>query len=116
LDLLFGNYQKAVDLFALRDRHVLPNSIVHADNGGGVILWRNLGNGTCADVTDRAGLGKVTGWILAAGHGDLDNDGWQDLYLAGDFGPDFLFLNNRNGTFRDATAEAIGFDDRHGMN
>ncbi|HXO42295.1 MAG TPA: CRTAC1 family protein [Thermoanaerobaculia bacterium] len=116
LDLLFGNYLKAVDLFDLKDPHVLPNSIEHADNGGGVTLWRNQGNGTFADVTDKAGLGRLPGWILALGHADLDNDGWQDLYLAGDFGTDYLFLNNRNGTFRDATAAAIGYDSRHGMN
>ena len=116
LDLLFGNYQKAVDLFDLKDRHVLPNTIDHADNGGGVTLWRNLGNGAFADVTDRAGLGQITGWILAVGHADLDNDGWQDLYLAGDFGTDHLLLNNRNGTFRDVSAEAIGVDSKHGMN
>jgi len=116
LDLLFGNYQKAVDLFDLKDPHVLPSSIDHADNGGGVTLWRNQGNGTFADVTERAGLGRIAGWILAVGHADLDNDGWQDLYLAADFGPDFLLLNNRNGTFRDVTATAIGIDSKHGMN
>ena len=116
LDLLFGNYLKAVDLFDLKDPHVLPNSIEHADNGGGVTLWRNQGNGTFVDVTDKAGLGRLPGWILALGHADLDNDGWQDLYLAGDFGTDYLFLNNRNGTFRDATAAAIGYDSKHGMN
>jgi hypothetical protein len=116
LDLLFGNYEKAVDLFDLKDRHVLPNTIDHADNGGGVTLWRNLGNGAFADVTDRAGLGQITGWILAVGHADLDNDGWQDRYLAGDFGTDHLLLNNRNGTFRDVSAEAIGVDTKHGMN
>jgi enediyne biosynthesis protein E4 len=116
LDLLFGNYLKAVDLFDLKDPHVLPNSIDHADNGGGVTLWRNQGNGTFADVTDRAGLGRLPGWILAVGHADVDNDGWQDLYLAGDFGTDYLFVNNRNGTFRDVTAAAIGYDGKHGMN
>jgi len=116
LDLLFGNYLKAVDLFDLKDPHVLPNSIDHADNGGGVTLWRNQGNGTFADVTDKAGLGRLPGWILAVGHADVDNDGWQDLYLAGDFGTDYLFVNNRNGTFRDVTAAAIGYDGKHGMN
>ncbi|HVT18865.1 MAG TPA: CRTAC1 family protein [Thermoanaerobaculia bacterium] len=116
LDLLFGNYQRAVDLFDLKDRHVLPNRIDSADNGGGVTLWRNLGNGTFADVTEKAGLGKLSGWTLALGHADLDNDGWQDVYMAVDFGPDRLFLNNRNGTFREVTAEAIGIDGKHGMN
>jgi hypothetical protein len=116
LDLLFGNYQKAVDLFDLKDPHVLPNSIDHADNGGGVTLWHNLGNGTFVDATEKAGLGRISGWILAVGHADLDNDGWQDLYLAGDFGPDYLLLNNHDGTFRDVTATAIGYDGKHGMN
>ena len=58
---------------------------------------------------------------MDVGHGDLNNDGWQDLYLADDYGTDRLFFNNgrdANGkvTFRDATKEAIGFDTKKGMN
>ncbi|HVT60585.1 MAG TPA: CRTAC1 family protein [Thermoanaerobaculia bacterium] len=116
LDLLFGNYFKPVNLFDLKDPHVLPNNLDQADNGGGVTLWRNMGNGTFVDVTEKAGLGRHTGWTLDVGHGDFNNDGWQDIYLADDYGTDRLFLNNGNGTFREVTEEAIGFDTKKGMN
>jgi hypothetical protein len=116
LDLLFGNYFKPVNLLDLKDPHVLPNDLDNAVNGGGVTLWRNQGNGTFVDVTDKAGLGRHTGWTLDVGHGDFNNDGWQDIYLADDYGTDRLFLNNRNGTFREVTEEAIGFDTKKGMN
>ncbi|HKD82610.1 MAG TPA: CRTAC1 family protein [Candidatus Angelobacter sp.] len=116
LDLLFGNYFKPVNLLHLKDTHVLPNSMVNATNGGGVSLWRNLGNGVFEDVTEKANLGGIKEWIFDVGHGDLNNDGLQDIYLASDYGPDHLFLNNGNGTFREATARAIGWDNKNGMN
>jgi hypothetical protein len=116
LDLLFGNYFQPVNLLDLKDPHVLPNNLDAATNGGGVTLWRNTGRGTFADVTDKAGLGKVTGWTLDLGHGDFNNDGLQDIYMACDFGTDHIFLNNGDGTFREVTETATGWDTKKGMN
>jgi ASPIC and UnbV/FG-GAP-like repeat len=116
LDLLFGNYFKPVNLFELRDPHVLPTDLDNAANGGGVTLWRNAGGGRFEDATARAGLARHSGWTLDVGHGDFNNDGLPDIYLACDYGTDRLFLNNGDGTFREATAKAIGFDTKKGMN
>jgi enediyne biosynthesis protein E4 len=116
LDLLFGNYFQPVNLLDLKDPHVLPNNLDGATNGGGVTLWRNTGKGTFEDVTDKAGLGKVTGWTLDVGHGDFTNDGLQDIYLACDFGTDHIFLNNGDGTYREITEKATGWDTKKGMN
>jgi enediyne biosynthesis protein E4 len=116
LDLLFGNYFRPENLLDLRDPHVLPNDLDNAVNGGGVTLWRNTGKGRFEDVTDKAGLGKVTGWTLDVGHGDFNNDGLQDIYLACDFGTDHIFLNNGDGTFREVTDKATGWDTKKGMN
>ena len=116
LDLLFGNYFQPVNLLDLRDPHVLPNDLDNAVNGGGATLWHNNGDGSFTDVTERAGLGKHTGWTLDVGHGDFNNDGLQDIYLACDYGTDRLFLNNGDGTFRDVTEKSIGFDTKKGMN
>jgi len=128
LDLLFGNYFKPVDLLALEDRHVLPPDLDQSSNGGGVTLWRNLGvpatparsEGrlwiTFKDVTHAAGLSAHHGWTLDVGHADLDDDGWPDIYLAADYGTDRLFWNQRDGTFLDGTAAALGIDTRKGMN
>ncbi len=121
LDLLLGNYFPPVSLIDLPTPHVLPNDLDNAVNGGGATLWRNVTepgskNLRFVEVTEKAGLSRHTGWTLDAGHADLNNDGWQDLYLAGDYGTDRLFFNNGDGTFRDATKEAIGLDTRKGMN
>src|ERR1700733_14800388 len=116
LDLLFGNYFPPVNLLDLKDPHVLPNNLDGATNGGGVTLWHNTGKGTFKDVTGRAGLGKVTGWTLDVGHGDFNNDGLQDIYLACDFGTDHVFLNNGDGSFREVTEKATGWDTKKGMN
>jgi len=122
LDLLFGNYFRPVNLLELKDPHVLPNNLDQADNGGGVTLWHNEGPNARGDVTfvettAKAGLAKHTGWTLDVGHADLDNDGWQDLYFADDYGTDRLFWNHRDGTFTDGTEKALGgLDTKKGMN
>ncbi len=125
LDLLFGNYFEPKNLLDLPDRHVLPEDLDDANNGGGVTLWRNLGARPArgegwvrfADVTKAAGLAAHTGWTLDVGHADLDGDGWQDVYLACDYGTDRLFWNQRDGTFVDGTVAALGgLDTKKGMN
>jgi hypothetical protein len=120
-DLLLAHYFAAADLLALETPLVLPDNLDDAENGGGVSLYRNVTAAGSreirfAEVTAAAGLAHHRGWTLDAGHADLDRDGWPDLYLATDYGTDRLFFNQRDGTFRDATREAIGFDTRKGMN
>jgi hypothetical protein len=73
------------------------------------VLYRNKGDGTFEDVTERAGVGDHHyGCGLAVG--DIDNDGDTDLYVT-NYGPNVLYLNNGNGTFTDVTEEAgVGCD------
>ena len=116
LDLMFGNYFKPLNLLDLKDPHVLPNDLDNAINGGGVTMWRGLGDGRFEEVTDKAGFANHTGWTLDIGHGDLDNDGDQDVYLANDYGTDRLYMNNGDGTFTEVTEKALGWDTKKGMN
>jgi enediyne biosynthesis protein E4 len=67
-------------------------------------LYRNKGDGTFEDVTDRAALGQ-SGWGQAACVGDVDNDGFDDLYVTY-WGQNRLFRNRGNGTFEDITERA----------
>ncbi|MBC30609.1 MAG: hypothetical protein CMH48_07155 [Muricauda sp.] len=61
-------------------------------------LFRNDGD-HFTDVTEVAGL-KTFGLSLSATAGDLNGDGWPDLYVSNDFStPDYLFINNQDGTF-----------------
>src|SRR5690606_33855019 len=65
-------------------------------------LFRNLGNFRFEDVTVPAGVGDDSGeWKQGAAFVDVDNDGWLDLYVCRFDAPNQLFMNQRDGTFRD---------------
>ncbi len=106
---------------------------IYVNNLGTNILYRNNGNGTFADVTQRAGVGQNS-WSSSAAFFDYDNDGWLDLMVVNyihwsvatevdcfarggipDYcsplaykspAPDTLYHNRGNGTFEDVTAKA----------
>jgi hypothetical protein len=80
------------DLWNPVSTHVMHETFTHASNGGHKVLYHNRGDGTFEDVTEKAGI-NTTFWTLAVGAGDLNNDGWPDLYIANDFGPDEVYLN-----------------------
>jgi hypothetical protein len=115
LDLFVGGYFAPVNVFNPDTPRFFPESFETANNGGGLTLYRNNGNGTFTDVTAKAGF-KLSGWTLDLGHADADNDGDDDLYVACDFGTDRFFVNNGNGTFTEITEKAIGIDSKKGMN
>ncbi|HYD83988.1 MAG TPA: VCBS repeat-containing protein, partial [Opitutus sp.] len=70
-------------------------------------LFRNNGDGTFTNVTDRAGIrGETQGH--SATWWDYDRDGWPDLYVANDFAPaDQLYRNNGDGTFSDVLDQVV---------
>jgi hypothetical protein len=115
LDLFIGGYFKPVDIFHPDTPMFFPENFETANNGGGITAFHNNGNGTFTDVTAKIGL-KTSGWTLDLGHADADNDGFDDLYAACDFGTDRFFHNNGDGTFTDITEKAIGIDTKKGMN
>jgi enediyne biosynthesis protein E4 len=67
-------------------------------------LYRNRRNGTFEDVTDAAGL-RHTGWASSVCAGDIDNDGWTDLFVTY-YGQNVLYRNTGNGRFIDITSRA----------
>ncbi len=104
LDLYVTAYfRNDIDLWHLTSTRIMHNSFEFATNGGKNFLFRNVGAGKFADVTDRMGVGS-TRWTLAAASADFNADGWADIYLANDYGPEELFLNDRGQRFILATA------------
>jgi hypothetical protein len=67
-------------------------------------LFENDGKGHFTDVTEKAGLAG-TGYDIGVAIGDYDNDGYEDMFLAGVY-RNTLYHNNGNGTFSDVTAKA----------
>ena len=70
-------------------------------------LYHNSGKGTFTDVTVQAGnLDKDSSRGLGVVWGDINNDGYPDLVVANDAQPNLLYVNQRNGTFRETALEA----------
>ena len=106
-----------IDLFVARyvqtDLHRLPPPDPHVEGYRSVILqmpdemegesnflFRNRGDGTFEDVSEKAGVNnsrKLHG--MGVVWGDYDDDGWPDLYVTNDAGTNYLYHNNGDGTF-----------------
>jgi hypothetical protein len=73
-------------------------------------LWKNLGNGRFANITNQAGLAMPDAIAVACSFADIDNDGDPDLFVTTVRHGNRLFENIGNGTFRDITAQAgVGY-------
>jgi enediyne biosynthesis protein E4 len=75
-------------------------------------LYHNNGNGTFSDVTEKAGLLNKDGKSLAVVLTDMNGDGWTDIFIANDTQRNFIYLNNRDGAFRDVSySSGAGFSE-----
>jgi hypothetical protein len=63
------------------------------------VLYRNDGRGEFEDISMQAGITSHLGNGLGVAVGDVDEDGWPDVFVANDSTPNFLFHNDRNGSF-----------------
>jgi hypothetical protein len=109
LDLHVGNYlnyslnmdQKCTSLSGTRD--YCPPRVYTAQPSR---FYRNLGHGTFADETAKAQLAGQYGPALGITTADFDSDGWLDIYIANDGHENLLWMNQRNGTFKNTALVA----------
>jgi hypothetical protein len=103
LDLFVGqylNYSIAANVVCYSvsgQRDYCPPSVYRARPSH---LFRNNRDGTFSDITAAAGMATEYGPALGVSTADFNRDGWIDLYVANDGAPNQLWINQRNGTFR----------------
>jgi len=93
-----------LDIFKNRDANI------------GVKLFKN-DNNHFSDITQKAGFSNsALTYGLGAGIADINKDGWQDIYISNDYGvPDYLYINNKNGTFTNQLQSSIGHTSHFSM-
>ncbi|MEO5995807.1 MAG: VCBS repeat-containing protein [Chitinophagaceae bacterium] len=114
LDLLLLNHNpKRISNLNEASIHSLLNQ---ENKQAGTRLFRN-DNNHFVDVTKESGiLNSTLNYNLGAGIGDINNDGWPDIYVSNDYlVPDFLYMNNHNGTFTNSIQQQIGHTSEFSM-
>jgi hypothetical protein len=115
LDLFVSRYVK-IDLAALPEfgkgktceyRGIAVQCGPRGLPGLGDLLFRNDGNGRFTDVSEAAGVSDPKGYFgLGVAWVDVNDDGWPDLFVANDSTPNFLYLNQKDGTFKESAFPA----------
>ncbi|WP_242135634.1 VCBS repeat-containing protein [Aestuariivivens marinum] len=98
LDMFLINHYTSPLKYSETDKMIKTKGILTGDR-----LYQNR-KGKFFDVTEMAGITNINrlSYGLGVSIGDVNNDGWPDVYVANDYeGKDFLYLNNKNGTFTD---------------
>lgn len=100
---ILNNSYQAIGSFNL-----MKNERPNRDKLGGDKLMRNDGT-VFTDVSEQAGIfGSVIGFGLGATVGDVNKDGWPDIYVSNDFFErDYLYINNKNGTFNECLTKQM---------
>lgn len=100
--LLNNSFQSVSEFDIKKDQREIRDTL------GGNKLFRN-DEGHFTDVSNEAGIyGSKIGFGLGVSVGDVNRDGWMDIYVSNDFFErDYLYINNRNGTFSESLSDQI---------
>ena len=105
MDVFFVNHPKDFATITQITAKMENGKLVRAEDTASVRISNRLyenRNGHFVDVTKKAGLLTHNAFGLAAAIYDFNHDGWPDIYVSNDFNkPDYLFINNGNGTFHE---------------
>lgn len=94
LDFNYTNHQICRSSSGVKD-YCAPQTYSAVNNR----LYRNNGDGTFDDWTNRSKIGKGVSKTLGVNASDLNHDGWMDIYAANDAIPNHMWINQQDGTF-----------------
>lgn len=115
LDLFVANYVKwtpETDIYVTRDGKTKSYATPEGYKGETSRLYRNIEGKQFEDVTVESGILNEEGKSLGIAIADFNDDGWPDLVVSNDTQPNFLYINQGDGTFNDvAIPSGIGYDE-----
>lgn len=115
VDLFVANYVKWTpesDIYVTRDGKNKSYATPDVYKGETCRLYKNINGKSFEDITEKAGLLNDEGKSLSAAMEDFNNDGWPDIVVSNDTQPNFLYINNADGTFTNIANQAgLGYDE-----
>lgn len=115
LDLFVANYVKwtpETDIYTTRDGKTKSYATPDVYQGESCRLYHNIKGKYFEDITERAGVLNEEGKSLAVAIADFNHDDWPDIVVVNDTQPNFLYINNGDGTFiNKAIVAGIGYDE-----
>ena len=115
LDLFVANYVKwtpATDIYTTRDGKTKSYATPDVYEGESCRLYRNMQGKSFEDITVNAGVLNNEGKSLGVAIEDFNNDRWPDIVISNDTQPNFLYMNNGDGTFKNMAIPAgIAYDE-----
>ncbi|MGQ8338613.1 CRTAC1 family protein [Sunxiuqinia sp. A32] len=115
LDLFVASYVKwtpETDIYITRDGKNKSYATPDVYEGESCRLYRNIKGKYFEDITEKAGVLNHEGKSLGVAIADFNNDNWPDMVVSNDTQPNFLYMNNGDGTFTDkAVVAGIGYDE-----
>ncbi len=107
LDLYVGNYvdwSPENDITCMLEGMIRSYCTPELYNGVPANFYRNNGDGTFANWSEKAGFANSPGKTLGVAEYDINRDGWPDIFVANDTQPDHFYQNNGDGTFSEQGA------------
>ena len=115
LDLFIANYVQwspETDIYVTRDGKTKSYATPEGYKGSTSRLYHNREGRAFIDITEEAGLFNEEGKSLGVAIADFNEDGWPDIVVSNDTQPNFLYLNQGDGSFVDmAIPSGVGYDE-----
>jgi hypothetical protein len=115
LDLFVNNYVRwtpETDIYTTRNGISKTYATPDIYQGESCRLYKNINGNSFEDITEKAGVLNHQGKSLGVAVADFNNDKWPDIVVSNDTQPNFLYINQGDGSFTNkAVASGIGYDE-----
>jgi enediyne biosynthesis protein E4 len=115
LDLVTASYYKPFNIYDPKIKNFMPQSMIHAKNGGTISVYENKGDGVFEKVQKNMGFNSDR-FVFVLSFADFRNTNSRDLWIGIDFNSDKIFFEESPKIYKDISKKMLRTPARHSMN